>query len=308
MTCLLDDASPLVRRALAEALAGAAEAPHHLVSALVNDQADIAALVLARSPRLSDAELIDAAALGEAPAQCAIAARPGLSAAVAGGPGRGRHRRSRAGAVPQPGRRAGRRLDPSHPGALRPRRRGARSARRPARPRRRAAPRPRGRHRGSVARLRHLLRLDGAGARPPRRRRRERPRGSAPRGIGPGGGSPPRPSPLRRSPAPHRPPHAGPRHPRAAERAGGVVRGGAGGAVRAAAEPRVRPRAPARRPRLRGAGLLGRAFGRSAADPARRARRPAPRRGRGPCPAASRRGWRACWPAAASIATLPWPA
>ncbi len=84
MTCLLDDASPLVRRALAEALAGAAEAPHHLVSALVNDQADIAALVLARSPRLSDAELIDAAALGEAPAQCAIAARPGLSAAVAG--------------------------------------------------------------------------------------------------------------------------------------------------------------------------------------------------------------------------------
>ncbi len=84
MTCLLDDPSPLVRRALAEALAGAADAPHHLVSALANDQADIAALVLARSPRLTDAELIDAAALGEAPAQCAIAARPGLSAAVAG--------------------------------------------------------------------------------------------------------------------------------------------------------------------------------------------------------------------------------
>ncbi|WP_165359383.1 DUF2336 domain-containing protein [Lichenibacterium minor] len=84
MTCLLDDASPLVRRALAEALAGAADAPHHLVSALANDQADIAALVLARSPRLDDAELIDAAALGESPAQCAIAARPGLSAAVAG--------------------------------------------------------------------------------------------------------------------------------------------------------------------------------------------------------------------------------
>ena len=84
MTCLLDDASPLVRRALAEALAGSADAPHHLVSALANDQPDIAALVLARSPRLTDAELIDAVALGEAPAQCAIAARPGLSAAVAG--------------------------------------------------------------------------------------------------------------------------------------------------------------------------------------------------------------------------------
>ena len=84
MTCLLDDGSPLVRRALAEALAGSADAPHHLVSALANDQPDIAALVLARSPRLTDAELIDAVALGEAPAQCAIAARPGLSVAVAG--------------------------------------------------------------------------------------------------------------------------------------------------------------------------------------------------------------------------------
>ena len=84
MTCLLDDASPLVRRSLAEALAGAAHAPHHLVAALANDQPDIAALVLARSPILTDAELIDAAALGETPAQSAIAARPGLSAAVAG--------------------------------------------------------------------------------------------------------------------------------------------------------------------------------------------------------------------------------
>lgn len=84
MTCLLDDPSPLVRRALAEALAGAAHAPHHVVSALASDQADIAALVLARSPILTDAELIDAAAVGETPAQSAIASRPGLSAAVAG--------------------------------------------------------------------------------------------------------------------------------------------------------------------------------------------------------------------------------
>ena len=84
MTCLLDDPSPLVRRALAEALVGAAHAPHHLVSALAADQPDIAALVLGRSPILSDAELIDAAALGETGVQSAIAARPGLSAAVAG--------------------------------------------------------------------------------------------------------------------------------------------------------------------------------------------------------------------------------
>ncbi len=84
LTCLLDDPSPLVRRALAEALAGAAHAPHHLVSALAGDRADIAAIVLGRSPILTDGELIDAAAVAEAPAQCAIAARPALSAAVAG--------------------------------------------------------------------------------------------------------------------------------------------------------------------------------------------------------------------------------
>ena len=84
LTCLLDDPSPIVRRALAEALAGSAEAPHHLVAALADDQTDIAVVVLARSPRLSDGELIDAAAVGESPAQCAIAARPRLSAALAG--------------------------------------------------------------------------------------------------------------------------------------------------------------------------------------------------------------------------------
>ena len=84
MTALLDDPSPLVRRTLAEALAGAAHAPHHMVSALASDQAAIAAIVLARSPILTDAELIDAAAVSETAGQCAIAGRPGLSAAVAG--------------------------------------------------------------------------------------------------------------------------------------------------------------------------------------------------------------------------------
>ncbi|MGI3902695.1 MAG: DUF2336 domain-containing protein [Janthinobacterium lividum] len=84
MTALLDDPSPLVRRTLAEALAGAAHAPHHMVSALASDQADIAAIVLARSPILTESELIDAAAVSEPAGQCAIASRPGLSAAVAG--------------------------------------------------------------------------------------------------------------------------------------------------------------------------------------------------------------------------------
>ena len=43
MMSLLDDPSPLVRRALADNFASAADAPHSLISALANDQSDIAA-------------------------------------------------------------------------------------------------------------------------------------------------------------------------------------------------------------------------------------------------------------------------
>lgn len=83
MTAMLDDPSPLVRRALAESLAAAAGAPRHIVLALAGDRADIAALVLARSPVLADADLVDGAALGDEPIQCAIASRARLSASVA---------------------------------------------------------------------------------------------------------------------------------------------------------------------------------------------------------------------------------
>ena len=83
LTTLLDDPSPIVRRALAEAFASASDAPRHIVAALANDQSDVAALVLGRSPLLSDAELIDCAAIGDAFAQSAIALRPNLSACVA---------------------------------------------------------------------------------------------------------------------------------------------------------------------------------------------------------------------------------
>jgi uncharacterized protein (DUF2336 family) len=82
MTALLDDPSPLVRRALAEAFANASDAPRHLVVALANDQDDIAALVLSRSPVLSDADLVDCAALGDELVQTAIALRPRVSIAV----------------------------------------------------------------------------------------------------------------------------------------------------------------------------------------------------------------------------------
>jgi uncharacterized protein (DUF2336 family) len=82
-TGLLDDPSPLVRRALADSFASAEDAPHHVVLALADDQSDISAIVLARSPLLSDAELIDCAAIGDALAQSAIALRPHLSKPVA---------------------------------------------------------------------------------------------------------------------------------------------------------------------------------------------------------------------------------
>lgn len=82
LTEFLDDSSPLVRRALADALGGAAEAPHHIVLALSDDQADVAGIVLSRSPVLTDAELIDCAATAGPQAQAAIAARRDLSGPV----------------------------------------------------------------------------------------------------------------------------------------------------------------------------------------------------------------------------------
>jgi uncharacterized protein (DUF2336 family) len=82
MMALLDDPAPLVRRRLAEFFAAQTHAPRALVSALAADQSDIAAPVLAHSPLLSDAELIDIAATGDALAQEAIAHRSPLSANV----------------------------------------------------------------------------------------------------------------------------------------------------------------------------------------------------------------------------------
>lgn len=82
MMTLLDDPAPLVRQRLAEYFAAQTHAPRALVSALASDQSDIAAPVLAHSPLLSDAELIDIAATGDALAQEAIAHRLQLSASV----------------------------------------------------------------------------------------------------------------------------------------------------------------------------------------------------------------------------------
>ncbi len=69
MIMLLDDPSPLVRRALAEVFAGCANAPPTVVHALANDQPDVAAPILQRSPLLLDSDLVEAVAGGESERQ-----------------------------------------------------------------------------------------------------------------------------------------------------------------------------------------------------------------------------------------------
>jgi uncharacterized protein (DUF2336 family) len=83
MLILLDDASPLVRRALADALAASPSAPPTVVLALAADQPQIAAPVLALSPLFVDADLVDAVATGDGEVQIAIASRAGLPSPVA---------------------------------------------------------------------------------------------------------------------------------------------------------------------------------------------------------------------------------
>jgi uncharacterized protein (DUF2336 family) len=83
MIMLLDDPSPLVRRALAEALGASSEAPAAVMHALLNDMPDIAAIVLERSPTLLDSDLVDSIAIGDAATQSAIARRAYLPRSVA---------------------------------------------------------------------------------------------------------------------------------------------------------------------------------------------------------------------------------
>src|SRR5947199_3598364 len=84
---LLDDASPLVRQAMAEVFARSLEAPAAIVRALSLDQASVALPVLEHSPLLIDADLVDIVATGNCATQCAIARRihlpPSVSAAIA---------------------------------------------------------------------------------------------------------------------------------------------------------------------------------------------------------------------------------
>ncbi len=82
LTMLLDDPSPKVRLAMAEALALSHHAPQQIIAALAGDQPEIAATVLALSPVLADADLIDRVAAGSEHAQRHIASRPVVSMQV----------------------------------------------------------------------------------------------------------------------------------------------------------------------------------------------------------------------------------
>jgi uncharacterized protein (DUF2336 family) len=83
MIMLLDDPSPLVRRAMSDVFASAQKAPRVVVHALAADQMDVALPVLSRSPLLLDDDLIDLIATGKPETQEAIAGRPLLSLALA---------------------------------------------------------------------------------------------------------------------------------------------------------------------------------------------------------------------------------
>jgi uncharacterized protein (DUF2336 family) len=83
MIMLLDDPSPLVRRALADVFATSQKAPLVVVHALANDQPEIAMSILALSPLLEEADLVDLVAMAQPAAQVAIASRAMLPRSVA---------------------------------------------------------------------------------------------------------------------------------------------------------------------------------------------------------------------------------
>jgi uncharacterized protein (DUF2336 family) len=75
MTWLLDDPSPKVRLALAESIADAEDVPRTLILPLAHDQPQIACQIIARSPVLSEVDLVDLAGRGDSVTRVLIASR-----------------------------------------------------------------------------------------------------------------------------------------------------------------------------------------------------------------------------------------
>jgi uncharacterized protein (DUF2336 family) len=82
MTFLLDDPSPKVRLALAEAIGWSPDAPRAVVLSLAGDQPEIACHAVSCSPLLSDSDLVDLAARGSSLTRMLIAARVAISRPV----------------------------------------------------------------------------------------------------------------------------------------------------------------------------------------------------------------------------------
>jgi uncharacterized protein (DUF2336 family) len=75
LTWLLDDPSPKVRLALAEAIASSPVAPRSLILPLAADQPEIACHIISQSPVLSDVDLVDLAGRGDQVTRILIASR-----------------------------------------------------------------------------------------------------------------------------------------------------------------------------------------------------------------------------------------
>jgi uncharacterized protein (DUF2336 family) len=78
----VEDTAKVVRKGLAEVLGTSPAAPRALILALVRDHVEIAGIVLANSPVLTDADLIAAVRTGDALRAYAVAMRPEVPVAV----------------------------------------------------------------------------------------------------------------------------------------------------------------------------------------------------------------------------------
>ncbi len=82
MTYLLDDPSPRVRLALAEAVSRSAGVPRNIILSLAEDQPEIAGQVILLSPAFTDADLVDLALNGSEVTRVLIASRGQVPRAV----------------------------------------------------------------------------------------------------------------------------------------------------------------------------------------------------------------------------------
>ncbi|MEM1376402.1 MAG: DUF2336 domain-containing protein [Pseudomonadota bacterium] len=75
LTDLTDDPSPRVRMALAEVMSTATAAPEQILVTLLRDRFDIASLIVARSPRVREMDLVERVRCGDPKLQVLIAQR-----------------------------------------------------------------------------------------------------------------------------------------------------------------------------------------------------------------------------------------